>query len=217
MAKNAFGVIAAELLGNKEANKAASATMSRTGGCSKSWPPRSPTGRLQRLRRSNPALPEASRKSGRRKTARRLRGVIGSVLRYAIVTLRATRDPTAVLQGALLTQSEAPRRSSMKRTWRSAARDRWLRRLADARGRVEIFCADIRASWRGAGRLAKGIRFGRAVWRISAERTKMRRQHDMPLSLQAIELLQDIWPLSEHGELVFPPFGLLEDRCPRQR
>jgi hypothetical protein len=42
-------------------------------------------------------------KSGRRETARRLRGVIGSVFRYAVVTLRASGDPTAVLQGALLT------------------------------------------------------------------------------------------------------------------
>ena len=32
----------------------------------------------------------------------------------------------------------------------------------------------------------------------------MRRPHDIPLSKQAIILLQDIWSLSEYGELVFP-------------
>ena len=42
-------------------------------------------------------------KSGRRETARKLRGMIGSVFRYAIVTLRATNDPTSPLRGALLT------------------------------------------------------------------------------------------------------------------
>ena len=41
-------------------------------------------------------------KSGRRETARKLRGMIGSVFRYAIVTLRATNDPSAPLRGALL-------------------------------------------------------------------------------------------------------------------
>ncbi len=41
-------------------------------------------------------------KTGRRETARRLRGMIGSVFRYAIVTLRATMDPTFALRGALL-------------------------------------------------------------------------------------------------------------------
>src|SRR5205807_6585650 len=41
-------------------------------------------------------------KSGRRETARKLRGAIGAVFRYAIVTLRATNDPTGPLRGALL-------------------------------------------------------------------------------------------------------------------
>jgi hypothetical protein len=35
-------------------------------------------------------------------TARRLRGAIGSVFRYAIVTLRASSDPTTATHGALL-------------------------------------------------------------------------------------------------------------------
>src|SRR5262249_9704071 len=40
-------------------------------------------------------------KSGRRETARRLRGAIGTVFRLAIQTLRATNDPTFPLRGAL--------------------------------------------------------------------------------------------------------------------
>jgi hypothetical protein len=41
-------------------------------------------------------------KTGRRETARRLRGAIGTVFRYAITTLRVTNDPTFALRGALL-------------------------------------------------------------------------------------------------------------------
>jgi integrase len=48
-------------------------------------------------------------KSGRRETARRLRGVIGGVFRLAIVTLRATTDPTFALKGALLRPNVKPR------------------------------------------------------------------------------------------------------------
>ena len=38
-------------------------------------------------------------KSGRRETARKLRSMIGSVFPYAIVTLRATNDPTETASG----------------------------------------------------------------------------------------------------------------------
>jgi len=48
------------------------------------------------------------------------------------------------------------------------------------------------------------INFERAVWRIPAERMKMRRPHDVPLSRQAVEILRDIWPLSDYGEFVLP-------------
>lgn len=33
---------------------------------------------------------------------------------------------------------------------------------------------------------------------------KMRAPHDVPLSKQALGVLEEIWPLSEHGGLVFP-------------
>jgi len=40
-------------------------------------------------------------KSGRKETARRMRGAIGRIFRYAIITLRATTDPTFALKRAL--------------------------------------------------------------------------------------------------------------------
>nr|WP_292035811.1 tyrosine-type recombinase/integrase [Mesorhizobium sp.] len=44
----------------------------------------------------------------------------------------------------------------------------------------------------------------KAVWYIPAERMKMRAPHDVPLSKQALRVLEEVWPLSEHGGLVFP-------------
>jgi integrase len=44
----------------------------------------------------------------------------------------------------------------------------------------------------------------KATWRIPAERMKMRRPHDVPLSRQALAILRDIWELSEGDGLVLP-------------
>lgn len=100
---NTFGLIAAEYLANLTANGAARATVEKN-----------------RWLLENLAAPIANRpiveitpaelldllkrieKSGRRESARRLRGVIGSVFRLAVVTLRADTDPTFALRGALL-------------------------------------------------------------------------------------------------------------------
>jgi len=43
--------------------------------------------------RHSPTAPSGGER-GRRETARRLRGVVGSVFRYAIVNLKAQSDPT---------------------------------------------------------------------------------------------------------------------------
>ena len=59
--------------------------------------------------------------------------------------------------------------------------------------------------WRSA--MAKGLSAedaAKAVWHIPAERMKMRRPHDVPLSRQALAVLADVWPLSDNGGLVFP-------------
>jgi integrase len=48
------------------------------------------------------------------------------------------------------------------------------------------------------------ISFEKSVWRIPGERMKIRWPHDVPLSRQAIAVLRDIWPLSDHGDLVLP-------------
>lgn len=206
-ARNTFGAIAAEVLANKEANDAASSTLDKNR-----W-------LLEDL-----AAPLADRpitditaaeildllkrieKSGRRETARRLRGVIGSVFRYAMVTLRATSDPTLALQGALL----AP-----KVNHRAAITDEkevgGLLRAIDGydgwptlKAALQFTALTFARPGEVRGAVRKEFDFEKAVWRIAPERMKMRRPHEVPLSRQAIAVLEDIWPLSEYGELVFP-------------
>jgi integrase len=48
------------------------------------------------------------------------------------------------------------------------------------------------------------IVWAKEIWRIPAERMKMRAPHDVPLSKQALAILRDIWPPSEGHQLVLP-------------
>lgn len=205
--RSTFGLIASEYIENLEVGGKADATVDKN-----------------RWLLENLAKPLASRpiaeinaaeildllkrveKSGRRETARRLRSVIGGVFRLAIATLRATNDPTYALRGALqkpIVKSRAAITDEKKLGGLLLAIDGfdgWPTIRAALK-----FCALTFArpgEVRGAKR--SEINFDKAVWRISAERTKMRRPHDVPLSRQALEVLRDIWPASEFGDLVFP-------------
>jgi integrase len=51
-----------------------------------------------------------------------------------------------------------------------------------------------------------------AMWRIPAERMKMRRPHEVPLSKQALEVLREVWPLTTDDNLVFPSIRSLRRR-----
>jgi integrase len=206
-AKCTFGAVAAEVLGNKETMEAASATISKNRWLLEN---------LAAPLKDRPIAEITSKEildllkrieiSGRRETARRLRGAIGSVFRYAVVTLRATSDPTLAIHGALL----AP-----KVQHRAAILDEekfgGLMRAIDAydgwptlRAAMKFTALTFARPGEVRGALRREFDFAKAVWHISPERSKMRRPHDVPLSPQAIAVVQEIWPLSENHELVFP-------------
>jgi integrase len=206
-ARNTFGLIAAEFIANLEANGAAAATMAKN-----KW-------LLEDL-----AAPLANRpiaeitaaeildllkrieKSGRRETARRLRGIMGAVFRLAVVTLRAPSDPTFALQGALLRANTKPRAAiTDERKFGALLRaiddfDGWPTIKAALKFAALTFArpGEVRGARRGE------ILFEKSTWRIPAERTKTRKPHDVPLSRQALDVIHDMWPLSDNGDLIFP-------------
>lgn len=145
-------------------------------------------------------------KTGRRETARRLRGTIGSVFRLAIVTLRAMNDPTFALRGALLRPNVQHRAAitderELGVLMRSIDEyDGWptLRAALQLVALTMTRPGDVRHMRRSE------IVFPKAVWQIPAERMKMRRPHDVPLSKQALAILRDVWELSDGGDLVLP-------------
>lgn len=131
---------------------------------------------------------------------------MGTVFRLAVVTLRAPSDPTYALQGALLKANTKPRAAiTDEKKFGGLLRaidqfDGWPTIKAALKFSALTFARP--GEVRGVVRLE--INFDKAVWRIAAERTKMRRPHDVPLSRQALAVLTDVWPMSEHCELIFP-------------
>jgi integrase len=205
--RNTFGAIAAEYLDAKASGGTAETTIGKLR-----WLLEDLAGPLadRPIAQITPAelleLLKRIEKSGRRDTARRLRGTISSVFRLAVTTLRAETDPTFPLRGALLTPNVQHRAAILDERKFGALLcavddyDGWPT-ITAALKFIALTCARP-----GEVRLAKRdeIDFSTAVWCIPPERMKMRRPHDVPLSRQAIAVLKDIWPLSDHGDLIFP-------------
>lgn len=145
-------------------------------------------------------------KSGRRETAKKMRGALASVFRLAILTSRAEYDPTAALSGALLPPKTINRAAITDETLFGAL----LRDLDDYSGYPIIIDAikfQILTMTRpGEVRGAKKQEFDleARVWEIPAERMKMRKPHRIPLSDQALSIVQHNWPEIDVVELVFP-------------
>lgn len=145
-------------------------------------------------------------KSGRRETAKRLRAAIGRVFRLAVATLRATSDPTYALRGALTAPVVKPRAAITDERKLGALMvaideyDGWptIRAALQLTALTMTRPGEVRLMRRSE------IVWPSAIWRIPAERTKMRRPHQVPLSTQALGVLRGIWPLSEGHELVLP-------------
>jgi len=206
-ARQTFGLVADEYLGQQHAKNAARATISKT-----TWLLKDLASPLtdRPIHEIKPAeiltLLRRIEQSGRRETARRLRGTIGSVFKYAIVTLRAESDPTIPLHGALL----PPRVEGRAAITDELEFGKLLRAIGEYDGSPTITAAlqflILTCVRPGEVRGAKRAEFNleKALWRIPAERMKMRQPHDVPLSRQALAIINGIWPLSEGGELVFP-------------
>ncbi|WP_374258996.1 tyrosine-type recombinase/integrase [Aquabacterium sp.] len=148
--------------------------------------------------------------SGARETAGRVFQRIRAVYRYAVAHELTDADPTYPLKPA-----EILKRQTV--THRAALSERdvpaFLRDLDAYQGdsgtrsalRLLMLTAVRPGELRGA--LWEEIDQTRALWRIPAERMKMKTEHTVPLSRQAMELLASLNPDGEAHGLVFPsPF-----------
>ncbi len=151
-------------------------------------------------------LLKAIEKSGRRETAKKMRSELSAVFRLAIVTLRCENDPTVAVKDALLPPKIKPRAAIIdEEVFGQLLRD--FDEYTGWRIIIEVLTFQILTMTRpGEVRGAKKQEFDleKRTWTIPAERMKMRREHKIPLSDQALKIVEDNWPEIEGADLIFP-------------
>ena len=128
-----------------------------------------------------------------------------AIFRYAIQTGRAIYNPAADMKGVLKTR-KVEHRSTISRD-----------ELPDFLKKLDAYCGDlitklalrlIVLTFVRTGEL-RGARWeefdvAKREWRISPERMKMRSAHIVPLSPQALAVVEELRPLTGQFDLLFP-------------
>ncbi len=143
---------------------------------------------------------------GRLDTATRIRSDAGRVFRYAIVTGRAERDPTADLAGALPTAKTKHRATLVEPKDVGE-----LLRAIEGYGGTFVTRAVLKLAplvFLRPGELARAewaeFDLDAGEWRIPGERMKMNGRHIVPLASQAVDILRELHTLTGAGRYVFP-------------
>lgn len=139
-------------------------------------------------------------------TAHRAKQLCGQIFRYAVAVGLTERDVTTDLRGAL---AAIPESHFAAITDPKQAGD-LMRSIFDYSGHpctvaalkltplVFVRPGELRTSeW-------VEIDLDAAEWRIPARKMKMKIDHIVPLSIQAVELLRGVLPITGHGQFVFP-------------
>ncbi len=156
-----------------------------------------------------PQLLEVARRiesRGAPETARRALFNCGQIFRYAVATGRTERDPTADLRGSM----PKPIKKHHAAIIEPKAIGELLRTMAGYQGSFVTCCALRLAPllFVRPGELRKAewaeLNLEAAEWRLPASRMKMKQDHIVPLSSQALAILNELHPLTGSGRYVFP-------------
>ena len=142
---------------------------------------------------------------GNYETSRRVLQIISQVFRYAVITGRAKHNVAADLPGSLEAEKNRPPGggAGTGESRSASAGHRRLRRLFPSGLCLEAGSAGLHPSHGTEGRSME-FDLESGEWRIPAERMKMRRQHLVPLSRQAISILRELQKYSGEGKYLFP-------------
>ncbi len=143
---------------------------------------------------------------GRHHSAKRYRATLSSIFKYGIACGRADRDPAADISKALISAPTTPRPAITALTGVSML----LRAIDGYEGSKEVrmallllmhvFCRPFELrhmEW-------SEIDFAKRTWWIPAAKMKMRQPHAVPLSPQAVALLEELRVLTGDGKYCFP-------------
>ena len=143
---------------------------------------------------------------GNHETAHRLRARIGSVFRHAVASGLAETDPTYALKDALV----RPTRQHRSAITDPVALGNLMREIEGFAGqattRIALRLLALTALRPGEIRHASWVEFDfrEKIWVIPANKMKMRRDHNVPLPDQALNLLNDLRMITGNGEFLFP-------------
>jgi integrase len=139
-------------------------------------------------------------------TAHRVKQLCGQIFRYAVVTGLAERDVTTDLREALAAKTE----THFAAITEPKQAGELLRSIDTYQGHpctvtalklsplVFVRPGELRtAEW-------AEIDLETAEWRIPGSKMKMKADHLVPLSQQAVEVLRGLQPITGHGRYVFP-------------
>ena len=143
---------------------------------------------------------------GQNETARRMLQIVSQVYRYAVITGRARRNPATELHGAV-----KPRKTVHRAAITEPAKvGQLLRDCDNYEGYFPIVCAlrlaplvFVRPTELRAAEWSEFNLEGQE-WRIPAARMKMKQLHIVPLSRQAVNILEELREFSGSGKYLFP-------------
>ncbi len=161
-----------------------------------------------------PELLDALRKAEKRgviETARRLRQICGQIFRYAVASGRAKHDPSVDLRGAI----KSPGRPRGHRAMLLKDLPGFIKGLktydGDPRTRLALqlmILTFTRTTELRAARWSEieNLDSSEPLWRIPADRMKMRQEHIVPLAPQSVSVLRELrgLPGSAASPFLFP-------------
>ncbi|MFA9273256.1 MAG: tyrosine-type recombinase/integrase [Candidatus Aquirickettsiella gammari] len=147
-------------------------------------------------------------------SAHRVKQICGQILRYGIAIGLLERDVTVDLKGAL---AVIPKTNYAAITEPKRAGE-LMRSIFNYSGHIYSIAAlklspllFVRPGELRAAEWAE-INFESAEWRIPGKKMKMKIDHMVPLSVQALEILRELQIMTGHGKFVFPSIRTGE-RC----
>lgn len=207
MAANTFSAVAREFIDKRERDGLAEATVTKARWFASLLEPALGARPVSDIEPAEVlSVLKEIEKQGNNETAKRTRAFAARVFRYAIVTSRAKHNPAADLGMALV----APKVKHYAAIIDPLAVGALLRAIEGYQGHVTTKLAlrllphiFVRP---GELRHAEWSEFDidAAVWRIPPGKMKMRQEHAVPLSRQALDILKEAAETRGHSKYVFP-------------
>ena len=206
-AGNTFGLIADEFIAKLRRDKRAEPTINKNTWMLKELAKKlSPYPITQISAKDVLDVLSVIEKSGRVESALATRSAVGRVFRFAIATARAENDPTSALRGALqrhvpVSHPALTTRAELGGLMRAIyGYEGWPSLVAALK--IQALCFARPGETRSME--WPELDLVNSLWTIPAAKAKMRREHHVPLSRQAVEIIKQMKTLFGDGQHVFP-------------